>query len=93
MREAAIEESFVRQATQHGWLALKLTAPGRGFPDRTVFTPWGVFFIEFKREGGRVSKAQELWLELLSPYGKCCVAYSAAAAMEFIKMHKKRRRR
>lgn len=48
--ELQIEREFVEEAKRRGCDARKLREDGRdGFPDRTVITPNGVFFIEFKR--------------------------------------------
>ena len=48
--EAKIEADFVKFAEGKGCLALKLRVDGvDGFPDRTVITPKGIFFVEFKR--------------------------------------------
>jgi hypothetical protein len=45
-----------------GGLCIKLTSPGRrGVPDRLCLLPNGLyFFVEVKREDGRLSKLQEI---------------------------------
>lgn len=60
--ESEIEDRFRRYAKSRGCLALKLRIDGEnGFPDRTVITPAGVFFVEFKRPGGELRPAQRVW--------------------------------
>lgn len=55
-----------------GGLCLKLRYGGRGFPDRTVLLPRGrVFFLEIKRDDGRLSAHQRYWMRLLRGYGYC----------------------
>lgn len=48
--EKKTEDAFVAYALSRGCEADKLRIDGEeGFPDRTVLTPVGTFFIEFKR--------------------------------------------
>ena len=48
--EADTEEAFVKYAEELGCEAKKLREDGvNGFPDRTILTPRGSYFIEFKR--------------------------------------------
>ena len=68
--EADIENAFVDYAESRGCEALKLRVDGQnGFPDRTVLTPVGVMFIEFKRPKGHMSQAQWLWRKVLQALG------------------------
>ena len=70
VNEATIEKAFVAYAESKGCHALKLRIDGKnGFPDRTVLTPRGVFFIEFKAPGGKLRPAQEEWIERLRKLG------------------------
>jgi len=61
MLEKQIEDKVCQYARSKNILAYKFTSPARmGVPDRMFVAPLGrVFFIEFKREGGRVTPAQE----------------------------------
>lgn len=58
--EKTREDKFVEYAESKGCLCFKLRIDGiNGFPDRSVFLPDGrVFFIEFKRPGGKVRPGQ-----------------------------------
>jgi hypothetical protein len=68
--EARIENEFVRFVESHGLHALKLRIDGhKGFPDRTILTPNGIVFIEFKAPSGRVSAQQRLWIDRLRELG------------------------
>lgn len=68
--EAELEKAFVAFAESKGCHALKLRIDGQnGFPDRTVLTPQGVFFLEFKAPGGKLRPAQEEWIARLRKLG------------------------
>ena len=69
--EAQIENAFAAYAKQKGCKALKLVfLVGRGFPDRTVLCPGGkIFFIEFKRKGGKLSPQQIQVRDVLTGLG------------------------
>lgn len=69
--EVDIENTFVTYASNRNCKALKLVfLVGRGFPDRTILCPGGkVFFIEFKRKGGKMSPQQEQVRKLLTDLG------------------------
>ena len=58
--EKQIERSVCEYAKSIGFLVYKFTSPERAaVPDRMFITPKGkVFFIEFKREGAKVTPAQ-----------------------------------
>ena len=58
-RENVIEQYFLSQCRQHGFLCLKFTSPSRGaVPDRIVIAPAGTVFVELKRPGERANKRQ-----------------------------------
>ena len=61
MREANLEQAFVRGVKRAGAIAWKFTSPGHsGVPDRLVLIPGGkVVFVELKTETGRLSPLQE----------------------------------
>ena len=63
MIEKVVEEELVKRCKENGWECLKLEINNvRGFPDRTILTPMGVFFVELKRpKGGVVSPHQTYW--------------------------------
>ena len=70
MIESEIEKRFCDYCHDIGLRALKLRIDGKnGFPDRTVLTPKGVFFIEFKTPKGIVSTQQLYWLLTLGNLG------------------------
>lgn len=61
MNEKQLERKCCRIAESHGWLALKMISPNRvGVPDRVMVGPGGhIIWIEFKKEGGRLSPVQD----------------------------------
>ena len=61
--EANIENAFVRYIEDvHQCECLKLRVDGQdGFPDRTVITPAGCFFVEFKKPAGKLRPQQRRW--------------------------------
>lgn len=69
--EANIEQTFCNYAKSKDCLALKLLMLNkRGFPDRTILCPGGkVFFVEFKRKGGKVSGPQIKIRDMLESFG------------------------
>jgi len=87
MIERDLEKQFVEHAESRGCLALKLRIDGQnGFPDRTVICPNGsVFFVEFKRPGGKLSVVQEQWIEQLQKMsGLGVVVEDIATARRFL---------
>ena len=60
MLERDIEKTVKEYARSKGFLAYKFTSPGHSFvPDGLFISPkGGVFFIEFKREGGKPTLGQ-----------------------------------
>ncbi len=69
MSEATLERAFVRWCERQGVMAIKLSAPFRGWPDRTVIGRGRVVFVELKRPGGRRSPQQQWWIERLKSGG------------------------
>lgn len=61
MLEKQIERAVCDYAKSKGVLTYKFTSPGHAFvPDRMMIGPDGrVWFIEFKREGGKTTPGQE----------------------------------
>ena len=88
--EADIESHFVREVGKlYNWPCLKLRIDGQaGFPDRTVLTPRGPWFCEFKSpRGGRLSAHQQSWRALLLRLGyPFCIATDSATAMESLRV-------
>jgi hypothetical protein len=70
MKEKPIEQAFEKFCQSKACQCLKLRIDGmNGWPDRTVITPKGVFFAEFKTQRGRLRAAQTFWRELLTSLG------------------------
>ena len=68
--ETDIESAFVEYAASKGCIAVKLRIDGQnGWPDRTVITPNGVLFLEFKLHNGRLRPMQKVWSKLLASVG------------------------
>lgn len=70
--EKEIEAKLVKMVKQTGGWCLKWVCPGwSGVPDRIVLLPGAkVIFVETKRpKGGRVSRLQEKWGEILTGLG------------------------
>lgn len=69
--EKQIERSVCEYAKSIGFLVYKFTSPERAaVPDRMFITPKGkVFFTEFKREGAKVTPAQDREHERLRGQG------------------------
>lgn len=74
--EAELEDSLLDRVTQlarlHGWLVYHTYDSQRsepGFPDLTMVRGGRVVFRELKREKGRVSPHQKVWLEALATAG------------------------
>lgn len=60
MIESEIEQKMKDAIEARGGLFIKFVSPSkRGVPDRIVITPNGrVYFVELKKEGGRLSPIQ-----------------------------------
>ena len=70
MIEKEIEDRFTKTADSLGCLCLKLRIDGsNGWPDRTVVTPKGVLFFEFKTPLVRLRPMQRVWKKLLQGLG------------------------
>lgn len=70
MIESEIESAFVKFAENKGCQALKLRVDGKnGWPDRTVITPKGIFFAEFKSAKGKLRPMQKFYKSLLESLG------------------------
>ena len=71
MKESTIEKYFVAQVKAAGGIAYKFTSPAhRGVADRIVVLPGGrVWFVEVKKEGGRLSPLQREFLAEVKALG------------------------
>lgn len=70
VRESDIERKLVQYCRDKGWECLKLRIDGEnGFPDRTVITSNGIYFIELKRPGGKLRARQRVWINKLTNLG------------------------
>lgn len=70
MLESDIEKKFVKWCLTQGYECLKLRIDNQnGFPDRTVITPNGIYFIELKRPGGKLRARQRVWIDKLTKLG------------------------
>ena len=89
MKASREEEKLRQYCLQRGGVCLKLSAPERGFPDRTVFLPPSqVLFIEFKIGKDKESSHQVYWREKLTNMGHVCiVVHSAQEAIDYIEEH------
>lgn len=70
--EKEIEGRLVKVVKSRGGWCLKWVCPGwAGVPDRIILLPGGrIKFVETKRpKGGRLSKRQEKWGEILQGLG------------------------
>jgi hypothetical protein len=61
MTEAQIEKKVCDYVKSKGGIAYKFVSPARrSVPDRMIILPNGIlFFIEFKKPGGRLTSGQE----------------------------------
>ncbi len=56
-----VEDTFVKEMEEAGWLTLKGDKIKRGFPDRICFGPdVQVAIVEFKRTGARARQGEKL---------------------------------
>lgn len=69
--ESDIEKFLVKKVRERGGIAYKWVSAGHaGVPDRIVIMPHGkVIFVELKTIAGRVSKAQNVQINLLRRLG------------------------
>ena len=55
-----VEAEFVKAMKKQGWRAYKFTSEmNRGVSDRLVTTPGQVWFVEIKRDNGKLTPLQE----------------------------------
>jgi len=71
LSEKAIENKFKKEIEKIGGRCEKLSAAYQsGLPDRLVLLPGGlVFFVELKREGGRISPLQKVKRDMVIRLG------------------------
>jgi len=88
--EKIAENDFVKHCESLGYLCLKLRIDGLdGWPDRTVITPQGVFFVEFKSATGDLRPHQRKWKRLLEAMGyTVCVARTLTEALHALRTYK-----
>ena len=81
--EADEETAFTAWVNGLGLECLKLRIDGaNGFPDRTVITPRGTLFFEFKRPGEALAPEQVIWKDRLERQGRAVfTVYSARDAV------------
>jgi len=87
MLEKEIERKVCLYAQKHGWLTYKFTSPARrSVPDRIMIAPGGkVFFVEFKRQHGKLTSGQEREIKRLIEHGvHAKVIYSLAEGVKFV---------
>jgi len=78
MIESDIEKKLVVWCSAQSWECLKLRIDGEnGFPDRTIITPKGVYFIELKRPGGKLRARQRVWLDKLTSLGHLAACFDS----------------
>lgn len=71
LRESRVEKYLVESVKKSGGKCPKFSSPGnRGVPDRIVLLPGrAVWFVEVKGSGGKLSRLQEKWIEILRGMG------------------------
>ena len=82
-------EKVVKWCLTQGYECLKLRIDGEnGFPDRTVITPQGIFFVEMKRPGGKLRARQRVWLDKLTNLGYSADCFDTLeGAIDWIESH------
>lgn len=88
MLEKDIEDWMTRQVTRLGGLSLKFVSPGNpGVPDRIYIFPGGkVYFVELKKELGKLSEIQKWQRERFLSMGcRFYVVKGMESARKFIK--------
>ena len=74
MRESVVRASLIRECKARGWRCIKTDSLATGFPDDMILAGFGrIAFVEEKRPGGEVRKAQPLWHKRLRELGFECV--------------------
>lgn len=89
MLEKQIEAYLVKRVKALGGIAYKFVSPAhRGVADRVVCLPGGdVWFIEVKKEGGRVSPLQKVFADDMARLGqKYLVIWSKEEVDSWIQM-------
>ncbi len=81
--ESQIEQTAVKKAREAGWLALKFQSPGNtGVPDRLFIKEGRTVFIEFKKDGGRLTELQKAQIRRLRSFGaEVYICYTVDEAM------------
>ena len=70
MRESSVEQKLREHIERQGGLCLKWVSPGRrGVPDRIVFLPGRISFVELKRPGEKPEPHQLRFHTLLRRFG------------------------
>lgn len=71
MRESEIEKKCVKIAKRQGYTSYKFVSPGhRSVPDRIFMREAGeIFFVEFKRQGGKPTPKQKEEIEKIRKLG------------------------
>lgn len=70
MKEKQIEKKVCDFASSLGWLVRKYSSQYRaGMPDRIFMRDGQVFWIEFKKPGGKVSPIQQFEIETMQAHG------------------------
>lgn len=65
-----VEARFVKSVKAHGGLAYKFTSEmNRGVSDRIVILPGQVWFVEIKRENGKLTPLQKAFQQQMARYG------------------------
>lgn len=83
--ERSLERWCAKCATDHGAWLPKWVSPGtKGVPDRILFLPGRVIFIEFKKWGQHPTKIQQHYLDKIGDLDAyATVIRSRAQFMEF----------
>ena len=70
MREKIVEHYLIQEVEKRGGFTRKYTSPGRrGVPDRIVFLPGKVIFVECKTPAGRLSGLQKNEIKRIEALG------------------------
>lgn len=85
IRESKIEKEAGEIVKQQKGYFIKLTA-FKGIPDRLIILPEGrVFFVEFKRPGGKIAPLQTHFIKILNSMGfKAAILDSTEDFIKFI---------
>lgn len=82
-----VEADFVAACKAKGWKCYKFVSEmNRGVSDRIVFTPFGVWFVEVKRNSGKLSALQESFRDTCLTFNiNHFVVYGIDGIKQFIK--------